>query len=191
MSYQWASNLLFTLTGNEPPPAAAPTAGGPAAREGQRRPRAAAGETGRTPLGLDALWARAERQAPGWVAINARLPQRPDGPVTFFIQEPFGWHPTPRSQLVLDPFTAEIVKWEPFAGQNMGRRLRAWVRPLHTGEAAGIAGQSVAFVASAGGMVLVWTGIALAWRRFRSWRRRVASDEAIVAPGASQEVSAD
>src|SRR6185295_10829012 len=79
MSYQWASNLLFTLTGNEPPPpAAAPAAGGPAAREGQRRPRAAAGETGRTPLGLDALWARAERQAPGWVAINARLPQRPD-----------------------------------------------------------------------------------------------------------------
>jgi uncharacterized iron-regulated membrane protein len=192
MSYQWASNLLFTLTGNEPPPpAASPAAGGPAAREGQRRPSVAAGETARTPLGLDALWARAERQAPGWVAINARLPQRPDGPVTFFIQEPVGWHPTPRSQLVLDPFTAQIVKWEPFAGQNMGRRLRAWVRPLHTGEAAGLVGQSVALVASAGGAVLVWTGIALAWRRFRSWRRRAGSGEAIVAPGASQEVSAD
>jgi len=111
--------------------------------------------------------------------------------VTFFIQEPVGWHPTPRSQLVLDPVTAEVVRWEPFAGQNMGRRLRAWVRPFHTGEAAGLVGQTVALVASAGGAVLAWTGVALAWRRFRSWRRRARSGEAILAPGPSQEVSAD
>ena len=148
-------------------------------------------ETGLAAAGLDALWARAERQVPGWIAINARLPQRPDGPVTFFIQEPVGWHPAPRSQLVLDPVTAEVVKWEPFAGQNMGRRLRAWVRPLHTGEAGGLVGQTIAFLASAGGAVLVWTGIALAWRRFRSWRRRAGSSEVILAPKASQEVSAD
>jgi uncharacterized iron-regulated membrane protein len=111
--------------------------------------------------------------------------------VTFFIQEPVGWHPSPRSQLVLDPVTAEVVRWEPFAGQNMGRRLRAWVRPLHTGEAGGLAGQTIAFLASAGGSVLAWTGIALAWRRFRSWRRRARSGEAVLAPEARQEVSAD
>ena len=191
MSYQWANDLLYTLTGNEPPPPPpAPAAGSPAA-QGQRRPRAAAAETGRAPAGLDALWARAERQVQGWVAINARLPQRPDGPVTFFIQEPVGWHPSPRSQLVLDPVTAQVVRWEPFAGQNMGRRLRAWVRPLHTGEAGGLAGQTIAFLASAGGSVLVWTGIALAWRTFRSWRRRARSDEAVLAPEPRQEVSAD
>ena len=188
MSYQWANNLLYTLTGNEPPPAPAPGAAAPP-REGQRRPRAA--ETGRPAVGLDALWARAERQVQGWVAINARLPQRPDGPVTFFIQEPVGWHPSPRSQLVLDPVTADVVKWEPFAGQNMGRRLRAWVRPLHTGEAAGLVGQTIAFLASAGGTMLVWTGLALAWRRFRGWRRRAGSVEAILAPETRQEVSAD
>lgn len=111
--------------------------------------------------------------------------------MTFFIQEPVGWPPAPRSQLVLDPVAAEVVKWEPFAGQNMGRRLRAWVRPLHTSEAGGFLGQTIAFLASAGGAVLVWTGIALAWRRFRSWRRRAGSSEAILAPEAGQEVSAD
>lgn len=184
MSYQWANNLLYTLTGNEPPPPApAPGAAAPP-REGQRRPRAV--ETGRAAVGLDALWARAERQVQGWVAINARLPQRPDGPVTFFIQEPLGWHPSPRSQLVLDPVTADVVKWEP-----MGRRLRAWVRPLHTGEAAGLVGQTIAFLASAGGTMLVWTGLALAWRRFRGWCRRAGSAESILAPETRQEVSAD
>lgn len=189
MSYQWANNLLYTLTGNEPPPPApAPGAAAPP-REGQRRPRTV--ETGRAAVGFDALWARAERQVQGWVAINARLPQRPDGPVTFFIQEPVGWHPSPRSQLVLDAVTADVVKWEPFAGQNMGRRLRAWVRPLHTGEAAGLVGQTIALLASAGGTVLVWTGLALAWRRFRSWRRRAGMAEAILAPETRQEVSAD
>jgi uncharacterized iron-regulated membrane protein len=188
MSYQWANNLLYTLTGNEPPPPA-PTPGAAPPREGQRRPRAA--ETGRAAVGLDALWARAERQVQGWVAINARLPQRPDGPVTFFIQEPVGWHPSPRSQLVLDPVTTDVVKWEPFPGQNMGRRLRAWVRPLHTGEAAGLVGQTIASLASAGGTMLVWTGLALAWRRFRGWRRRAGSAKAILAPETRQEVSAD
>lgn len=191
MSYQWAGNLLYTLTGNEPPPpAAAPASGGSAALGGERR-GAATAEVGRAPVGLDTLWARAERQVPGWVAINARLPPRSDGPVTFFIQEPVGWHPTPRSQLLLDPLTAEVITWEPFAGLNLGRRLRAWVRPLHTGEAAGLVGQSIAFVASAGGAVLVWTGIALAWRRFRSWRRRPRSGEILLAPQVGQEVSAD
>jgi hypothetical protein len=70
---------------------------------------------------------------PGWVLISLRVPARPDGPITFVIQEPTGWHPAPRSQLTLDPVTAEVVRWEPFAGQGLGRRLLSWV--LHTGGA--------------------------------------------------------
>lgn len=184
MSYQWANDLLYRLTGNAPPPAT-PT------REAPSGPRRADLETPRPTLGLDALWARAEAQVPGWVAISARLPQRADGPVTFFIQEPAGWHPTPRSQLVLDAVTGEVVRWEPFAGQNLGRRLRAWVRPLHTGEAGGIPGQALAMLASAGGTVLVWTSLALTWRRFRRWRRRTAISAIAERLRARQEVSAD
>ncbi len=187
MSYQWANNLLYALVGSPLPPAPA----GPA----EPRPRAggaAPGGAGRAPAGLDVLWARAERQAPGWVLISARMPVRPDGPVTFFIQErAASWHPSPRSQLVLDPFTAGVVRWEPFAGQTLGRRLRAWVRPLHTGEAGGVVGQAVALAASTGGGVLAWTGIALAWRRFRSWRRRATPSAATATVRAGQEVSAD
>lgn len=181
MSYQWATSLLYTLTGSEAPPPAT-------ARDGRRRGAPASLPA---PASLDILWARAERQVTGWVAITARLPPRADGPVTFSIQEPAGWHPAPRSQLVLDPFTAAVAKWEPFAGQGLGRRLRAWVRPLHTGEAGGPAGQTAAFVASAGGAMLAWTGMALAWRRFGSWRRRVRSPDAVPGRRTGQEVSAD
>jgi uncharacterized iron-regulated membrane protein len=188
MSYQWANNLLYTLTGNEaPPPAERPA---PPARESQAagRPRR---EEARVPAGLDARWQRAEQQVPGWVAISLRMPPRPDGPLTFVIQEPAAWHPAPRSQLVLNASTGEVVKWEPFAGQNLGRRLRAWVRPLHTGEAGGITGQAVAALASGGATVLVWTGLSLAWRRLRNARRRSISRDAGPALPAGQEVSAD
>jgi uncharacterized iron-regulated membrane protein len=85
------------------------------------------------------------------------------------------------------PLSAEAIRREPFAGQNMDRRLRAWVRPLHTGDL----GQSIAFLASAGGAVLVWTGLSVAWRRFRRWCRRPGSGEATLIPEGRQEVSAD
>ncbi|MGH7306099.1 MAG: PepSY domain-containing protein, partial [Candidatus Rokuibacteriota bacterium] len=113
--------------------------------------------------------ARAEQQVPGWVAITLRLPQRPAAPVVAVVQERPAWHPAPRSLLTLDASSAAVVSWEPFAAQNLGRRLRSWVRPLHAGEAAGVVGQAVAGLASTGGAFLVYTGVALAWRRFRGW----------------------
>jgi hypothetical protein len=36
----------------------------------------------------------------------------------------------------------------------------------------GLAGQTVAGIATGGGAVLVWTGLALAWRRWRAWVKR-------------------
>lgn len=170
MSYQWASDLLYRMTGHEPPPAA-----GPAGARGERR--RAGGES--KPLDLDALYTRAAAQSAGWVTLTLRLPQRPGGPVTAFIQEPPSWHPSPRSVLTLAA-TAEVVRWEPFAAANMGRKLRVLARVLHTGEVGGVVGQLVAGLASAGGSVLVYTGIALAWRRSRAWSARGRR----VAPGA-------
>jgi uncharacterized iron-regulated membrane protein len=118
MSYQWANDLLYRLTGSAPPPPAstAERPGGQPGRPGAprgrpREDRPARATDTRPATGTDALWARAERQVPGWVAINLRVAQRPDGPATFFIQEPAGWHPAPRSQLVLDASTAEVVRW--------------------------------------------------------------------------------
>jgi flavodoxin len=80
-----------------------------------------------------------------------------------------------RSQLTLNQSSAETVKWEPYAAASTGRKLRVWVRGLHTGEALGIIGQTIAGLASLGGCFLVWTGVAMAWRRFR-YRKRDAEN---------------
>jgi uncharacterized iron-regulated membrane protein len=46
------------------------------------------------------------------------------------------------------------------------------LRFAHTGEYWGLPGQTIAGLASAVACVLVWTGLALAWRRFVAWRAR-------------------
>jgi uncharacterized iron-regulated membrane protein len=74
--------------------------------------------------------------------------------------------------LTLDPKTSEVVKEELFANQSRGRQWRMWSRWLHTGEAGGVAGQTLAGLVSAAATALVYTGIALSLRRFAAWRKK-------------------
>lgn len=156
MSYPWANQLLYRLAGSEaPPPESAPQG---------RSPRPVRLD------GLDSLFARAGELAPGWKTISARL--APGKTVSFTIDEGDGGQPHRRMQLDLDRESGAVVRSVPFDAAPTGRKLRILARFVHTGEAGGIPGQFLAAVASAGAVVLVWTGLALAWRRFRSWRSR-------------------
>ncbi len=215
ISYRWANNLVYRVTGTEPPPAP-----GAAAVEVPQPP------PGAKRLGYDALVVAAREQVPQWDQITLRLGgspargatgggnSRPSGsqaaastepasersgtgtersqreggernsgerggergnapqPVTLTIREKGAWPLFASTQLTLDPFTANVLRKETFADYNLGRKTRSWMRFLHTGEALGKPGQAVAGVASLGGVVLVWTGFALAFRRFLAWRRK-------------------
>jgi uncharacterized iron-regulated membrane protein len=171
ISYPWASNLVYKLAGETPPPPA---------------PRAPAAQQARLiPLeGLDPLWARAEQQVQGWRSISMPLPNSPDAPVIFTIDSGNGGQPQKRAQLTLNRATGEVVKWEPFSSYSTGRRIRSWLRFAHTGEAGGILGQAIAALASAGASLLVFTGLALAFRRLRAWLYRRRAGRVAVPEGA-------
>ena len=111
-----------------------------------------------------------------------RVPQRSAPQLTVTLEEAKALHPYPRSILTLDAVTAAVVRWEPYASYSLGRTLRSWVRPVHTGEAGGVVGQMVAALASTCGVILVWTGFALAWRRFRARNARASRRTSDVAP---------
>lgn len=170
ISYPWASALVYRIAGETPP--------APAQRAPAQGPRGSeAGPESRGPAlvdvsGLDAGFALATRRTPAWRVITVRLPQEPQPTLTYAIDEGYGGQPQYRGTLTVSKATAQVESWETFADQSAGRRLRSWFRFAHTGEYYGLAGQTVAGVVSAGGAVLVWTGLALAWRRFVSWRRR-------------------
>jgi uncharacterized iron-regulated membrane protein len=164
MSYQWANNLLYTLTGNEAPPS-------PGGGERRSAPQI---KSSFIPENLDALFQKANQLSDGWKTITIRFGAAEKDPVSFVILEGKAINPFARSQLTLNSATADIIKWEPYSDFNAGKKLRSWARFVHTGEALGLTGQILACVASLGGAFLAWTGISLALRRFRGWQLRKA-----------------
>jgi uncharacterized iron-regulated membrane protein len=162
ISYSWANDLLYRITGSEPPPP--PTGGRPGSRNNEARIA--------VPANLNKLWNRAAMHVPGWTSISGSVAVPPGQPVTFTIDTGEGGQPQKRSTLALDPSTGAVVRSENFGDLSPGRRLRMWSRFVHTGEYYGLAGQTVAGVGSAAGVMLVWTGVSLALRRFAAWRAR-------------------
>ncbi len=167
ISYQWAGNLLYTLTGNEIPPQ-------------QQRPGPPPNAPGQqpeqpfvVPENLDAMWKQAVAQ-PNWKSVSLRLPLTNDA-ATFTIDEGIYWNIFGRSTLTVNAKTAEVSKWESYGEQNSARQLRSWFRFTHTGESGGLVGQLIGFLACLGGAVLTYTGFALAWRRFRNWRSKAVT----------------
>jgi len=154
ISYPWANELIYRVTGTEMPKAANTPAP-------KGTPNAA---------GIDRLLEVAKRE-PGWQSVSFRL-EPGDGPMTFTVDRGDGGQPQLRSTITLDRSAATVIKSEKFEDFNLGRKVRSFSRFLHTGEALGLVGQTVAGIVSAGGAVLVWTGIALSLRRFSAWRRK-------------------
>lgn len=167
ISYPWATALVYQAYGEQPP---AP-AGGLGARGGG--PGATAdGEDLTANVPLEALVARAEGQMPDWKTISIALPSGNAPRIVLTLDAGDGGQPQKRATLILNRRTGAVERWEPYSSQSAGRRARTWLRFAHTGEVYGLAGQTVAGLVTAGGAVLVFTGLALALRRFLSWRKR-------------------
>jgi uncharacterized iron-regulated membrane protein len=172
ISFPWANAMVYRAVGEEPPVQRGREGGAARGREGGARQERAAPSV----EGLNDLWSRAEQQVEGWRTINVRVPESNRAPVVFAIDKGDGGQPQLRSTLTLERATGEVVTYEAFDDQSLGRRLRSISRFAHTGEVLGIPGQTIAGLATAGSVVLVWTGLALAWRRWRAWMKRRATD---------------
>lgn len=169
MAYPWADALLNRAVGGAPVPARA-----------ERAPRSpepgARGDAGvlsaATTRGLDACLERAQLQVAGWRTLSWRWPTPDDGRLSLSIESGDGTRPDGRGQLTFDRSSGTVLRWEPFAERDAGRRARAWARALHTGEAGGVLGQILAASSACVACLLVWTGWALAWTRLRNPRGR-------------------
>ena len=177
ISYPWASNLVYTLTGS-PRPSAPAGRGGGGGRGGEVRDATPPVPQAR----LAAMVAAAEQQVPQWRTMIIRLPPRPGGPVAFSMSDREHWNSFARSTLTLDGATGSTIRWEPYADSSRGQKVRGWMRFAHTGELGGLVGEALAGLATAGGALLVWTGVALALRRFAAWRGRSRARAVVAQP---------
>lgn len=177
-SYPWASDLVYRAFGEEPPQRAAGSGGQ------NRGGGAMAANTHEGPatdrLSYDELLARAATEGE-WRTLTLNLPSDPSAStVRIGIDQGNGGQPHLRHTLTLDAATGAVASWAPFSSQSAGQQARSWIRFLHTGEALGIIGQTVAGLVSLTSIFMVWTGLALAYRRLLQplWSRRSATKTA-------------
>jgi uncharacterized iron-regulated membrane protein len=112
------------------------------------------------------------RETGDWKTVTVPLPVKNPGKIAFAIDAGDGGQPQLRQTLTLDGTTGATVAVERFEDGSRGRRLRSILRFAHTGEVLGIPGQTIAGLASLAGAVLVWTGLALSYRRLMARVRR-------------------
>jgi uncharacterized iron-regulated membrane protein len=166
-SYPWANDLVYRIVGEEPPQRGGGGArGGPGSPAAARPAPSAEVSTGAPAvrLGYDDLLARAAAQGE-WRTLTINIPSPDARTVRIGIDQGNGGQPQLRHNLTLDAATGAVETWAPFASQSTGQKARSWVRFLHTGEALGLIGQTIAGLVSLTSVLMVWTGLALAWRR--------------------------
>ncbi len=162
--YPWANALVYQIYGEEVPGrGTAPTPGNTSEN---------AELDGKTALSLDELYSRAslwvEQHHDPWRVITLPVSTPPGNPVDVTFDLGNGGQPQHRHNVLLDGVTGEILESRPFSSQSPGRRTRSIIRFLHTGEVLGPIGQTLAGLVSLASVFMVWTGLALAWRRLIS-----------------------
>jgi len=172
-SYHWAHSLVFKAFGEE----------APEARDGRMlasRPITLTTPGNTTYQPIDTILeniALAYPEAESFGVSIGSLPQALSEPGTVIkpVQivafEPAVYSTRGRIQLQVAPWSGEIIDKLAFEDRSPGHQARIWFRFLHTGEAYGIPGKIIASLGSLAGIILVYTGFALSWRRFFKKKR--------------------
>jgi uncharacterized iron-regulated membrane protein len=165
-SYSWANNLVFAAFGEEAPRRGGPPPGGNARGNEQNIP--AATETSVTHASLQQLLTAATSNIDNWQRLT--LPTDVTGSrVEISAELKSDERRAPRRNIELNAVDGSVINLQPPPGagpaQTGGQRARLWFRFIHTGEQYGVIGQTIAGLASLAACFLVYTGLALAWRR--------------------------
>jgi uncharacterized iron-regulated membrane protein len=156
MAYPWANAQLFHLAGSPLP-----------ARDASGRNPHHANDA--LPNRLSEAFSQATSTQDGWQTATLRLPPSATG-LAFIVDAGDGGDPEKRAQVLIDPKTLQVQRREPFTTLSRGQQWRSWVRFVHTGEAGGWWGETLAVITACGAMVLSLTGIVMFLDRARRWR---------------------
>jgi uncharacterized iron-regulated membrane protein len=171
ISYPWVGDLVVWLAGAGPAPSMA------------ARPAAAPQRVGPwTPSpdepSVESMVQTATSRMPEWKALTLTLPNTGLPILVGVIDRADSGRPQDRASIRLDARTGRLLAYEVYEELNRERTVRTFFRYAHTGEILGLAGQTIAGLVSAASVLMVWTGLSLAWRRFAAWRQRSSARRA-------------
>ena len=163
LSYDRAQGLVMTLVG------VGAEDGDPPQGEGAARD----GGAGDAPLrsgaggaGLEAILAAAMAHDPAWERVTLNLPMTPEAEeATAVVDTGPGRRMTFQETLTISLADAAVVSVKGFSEEPRAVRTFMFLRFAHTGEHFGLVGQTIAGLASLATVFMVYTGLALAYRR--------------------------
>ena len=187
MAFAWATNLLYLATSS---PLSEASHAATVTRHGLRQDAKS-----KQPISfveMQQIVDNVERQAAGWRTLQMAMPDREDRSIKVSIDFLDDSRPDQTVEMVVDRRTGAILKSNTFSSRSLGAKLRLFTRPIHTGSAGGLVGQTAAGITSLGCCWLVWTGISMSMRRLRGSaifaRRSLRADRANVPlPATSHE----
>jgi uncharacterized iron-regulated membrane protein len=172
MSFPWANNLVYAAFGEQAPQRGGGT-GAAGNTQGSARPErnaatAQVASVPAPPASLQQLFDATSAHVGNWQRITLPLAGRGEH-VEVAVELQSQERRPPRKTVVLNRADASVVEVRgatgPAASPSRGQQARTWLRFVHTGEQYGVVGQTVAGLASLAACFLVYTGLALAWRR--------------------------
>lgn len=143
-----------------------------------------------TYMRLDQLVESAKSLYPDWQELTVTPPRNNAPTVTVLVDMGNGGQPQLRETIQLDRQSGALVSRQTFDQLPLAQRIRGMVRFLHTGDYFGIVGQTIAGLVSLTSVLMVWTGLALAYRRLiqpRIIRRRQSIPVAQLATGSTTD----
>jgi uncharacterized iron-regulated membrane protein len=159
ISYPWASDLVYRLHGETPPAVRGPPRGG----DGGAAQASGAGPA--NPLGIGQVLALAKGAFPEYQTLSLSLPAAAAATVEVQVDTGNGAQFNRRTTLVISRSDGSVIARRANTEASPAVRTRAFLRFLHTGEVFGWIGQTIAGLASLAAVLLVYTGLSLAWRR--------------------------
>lgn len=157
ISYPWASNLVFAAYGEE--------------ATGMRRNQ---GSGSGTALVLNAggpnlqyVLEQAQAHDPDWNTISLTLPKSKGAAQTLraTVDTGSGHQPDRQETLLFSGADGSQTGLETYDDRSPASQARIFLRFLHTGEVYGVIGQTLAGLGTLAALFLVYTGLALSWRR--------------------------
>jgi uncharacterized iron-regulated membrane protein len=178
MSFPWANKLVYAAYGEQVPQRGAPQAGGAARGAGREGGNRGGAEEAAPRASLDVLHAAAIAQLPNWQRMTFPL-NSAGKKLEVSVELKSTERRAPRQTISFDSVTGEVLDVSKPQAQNTqtpGQKARSWMRQVHTGEQYGVIGQTIAGLASLAACFLVYSGLALAYRRLLKplFRRREA-----------------
>lgn len=159
MSFKWANQALFAITGSK------------LVKEQPKSPQSKY-QAGAAALTVDAALQNVAAKTQGAEYYTVRVPGDSTGTYSINIL-PKGALENTADTYYVDQYSGSLAGAQMFAAKNLGQRLRALVKPVHTGSVYGLPTKVVSFVVCLLSLIFPVTGVMMWLNRTRKKKKPV------------------